>query len=96
MQIRSIRFVSSLDGVNSDNDNVDVHVTLEDGRTFSVLVATPSNIAACMENEGIDYFFGTPTVYVKSLTEENVKRALESAASENNGYWFEVYAALQE
>ncbi len=50
---------------------------------YSVLVATPHNIFWCMENENIDYYFSTPTVYVKLLNREHIERALDAVAREH-------------
>jgi hypothetical protein len=63
-----INYLSDLADCNPENDNLDVHVLLDDGREFTFTVATPNNIFCCMENEGTDYFFGDPMVFVKSLT----------------------------
>ena len=78
---------------NPENDNVDVHVVLGDGRTYGFLVATPNNIFWCMENEGLDYFFGTPAVFVKRLTRELVEEALTALAGDSR--WLDVYGVLQ-
>jgi hypothetical protein len=72
MKVRSIRYLSDLGHINPENGNVDVHIELEDGRVFSVLVATPTNIIWCMDNEGIDYYFGTPALFVKLLRHEHI------------------------
>jgi len=45
---------------------------------YTASVATPNNIYWCMENEGLDYFFGCPPLFVKRLTQENVERALKA------------------
>jgi hypothetical protein len=50
--VSEIRYLSPLQEVNVDNDNIDVHVRLDDGRVFSLVVATPNNIFWCMANEG--------------------------------------------
>jgi hypothetical protein len=68
MSIRTIQFLSEPSEINSENDNVDVQVTLEDGREFTFIVATPNNIFLCMDNEGTNYFFGEPIVFVRQLT----------------------------
>jgi hypothetical protein len=78
------------------NDNVDVLVHLDDGRAYSFVVATPNNIFWCMENEGTDYFFGIPPVFVARLTRENIERAMQALVEEDNGRWLEVYGSLQE
>lgn len=96
LKVRTLRYLSNLDEVNQENDNVDVHVELDDGRVFSILVATPNNLFWCMENEGVDYYFGTPAVYVKFLTREHIERAIKALVDENNGYWLEIYGSLQE
>src|SRR5690242_11563684 len=96
MKIRSIKYLSPIDHIKAENDNIDVHVELSDGRVFSILVATPNNMYWCMDNEGIDYYFGTPAVYVRSLTPDNVRLALEALVADSDGYWLEMYGALQE
>jgi hypothetical protein len=96
MRIAQIRPVSSLGDVDPDNDNVDVHVHLEDGRVYSFLLATPRNIYWCMDNERIDYFFGVPPVLVRQLTADNIRRALEAIVAEDSGKWLQVYGVLQE
>ena len=95
MIIRSLKYVTPIENANQENDNIDVHVELDDGRVFSVLVATPNNIFWCMENEDIDYFFGTPAVYVKLLNRDCVERALNAVVTENNGRWLTLYGAIQ-
>ena len=55
-KIRSITFLSDLSELDEENDNVDVHLVLEDGREFTFVVATPNNVFWCMDNEGNDYF----------------------------------------
>src|SRR5580704_11141725 len=73
-----LEFVGPIAEINPDNDNVDVFLHLDDGRTFAFLVATPNNIYWCMENESVDYFFGEPPVLVQRITQESVERALNS------------------
>src|SRR5260370_39170207 len=91
-----IKFVSPPEGVNPENDNIDVHVRLDDGRVYSFLVATPNNIFWCMANEGIDYYFGTPPLFVRLLNRECVEKAIQAILTEDDGRWLEVYGALQE
>ena len=43
------------------------------------------------ENEGIDYFFGSPIVFVKNLTRENIEKAIEKIVTEDSGKWLSVY-----
>ncbi len=87
--------VGGFDQVDPDDDNVDVHLRLDNGRVYSFLFATPNNIYWCMQNEGIDYFFGTPPVFVSRLTLDSIERALSAMTQEDNRRWLEVYGSLQ-
>lgn len=96
MKIRRIEYPSPIEATDPENDNIDVHVYLDDGRVYSFLVATPNNIFWCMENEGIDYFFGfPPPVFVNRLTRDNVERALHALLSEDKKKRLELYGVLQ-
>ena len=53
-ELLEIEYVSPLDEINPENDNIDVHVRLDDGRVYSFLIATPNNIYTCMSNDGND------------------------------------------
>jgi hypothetical protein len=89
--IESINYLSDLSAVNPENDNIDVHVTLSDGREFTFVVATPNNLFWCMDNEGKDYFFGEPMLFVKHLTVENITKALDAIVTLDDGRWLKVY-----
>jgi len=91
VEIKSIVCQSEWSDVNPENDNVDVHVVLEDGREYTFVVATPNNVFWCMDNEGRDYFFGEPMLFVKNLTTENIERAVKAIVSEDDGRWLDVY-----
>jgi hypothetical protein len=90
-----IEFVSPIEEIEEENDNVDVFLHLDDGRAHSFVVATPNNIYRCMHNGGLDYFFGVPPVFVERMTPENVERALRAIVTEYGGKWLSVYGALQ-
>ncbi len=96
MTIQQFIYPSSPEESNSENDNIDVHVYLNDGRVYSFVVATPNNIFWCMENEGLDYFFGTPPVFVNLLTRDNIEKALKALIIEDQGRWLSVYGTLQQ
>ena len=93
MEITTINYLSDLARCNPENDNLDVQIVLADGREFTLVVATPNNIFWCMENEGVDYYFGDPVVFVKNLTRHNIERALRAIVSEENGRWLPVYGS---
>lgn len=90
-KIKSIKYLCELSDVNPEHDNIDVHVILDDGREFTFVVATPNNVFWCMENEGIDYFFGEPMLFVKCLTAENIEKTIKAIVEEGNGRWLKVY-----
>jgi len=89
--IRSIQYPFDWTEVNPENDNVDVIVVLDDGRQFTFVVATPNNLFWCMDNEGIDYYFGAPMLFVKILTVDNVERALNAIVNKSDSRWLEIY-----
>jgi len=93
VKIANITYLSELAECNPENDNLDVHILLDDGREFTFTVATPNNIFWCMENEGTDYFFGEPVVFVKNLSRVNIERALESIVAQDGGKWLSVYGS---
>jgi hypothetical protein len=95
IQLFDIEYVSSLSDVDPENDNLDVHVRLSDGRVYSFLIATPNNIYKCMTNDGNEYFFGTPPVFVRVLDRMHVETALRAPLSEYDGRWLETYGTLQ-
>ncbi len=95
IELIDIQYVCSLRDVDPDNDNLDVHVRLSDGRVYSFLLATPSNIYKCMTNEGNEYFFGTPPVFATVLDRMHVETALRALLSEDDGRWLETYGTLQ-
>jgi hypothetical protein len=94
MKAAEIKFVSPVEDFDPENDNVDVHVRLDDGRLFSFVVATPNNIFFSMATEGIDYYFGVPPLFVRLLTRECVEKAIDAILTEDNGRWLDVYGTL--
>ena len=88
-----VEFVSPESDVDPENANADILVYLDDGRVYSLLVATPNNIYQCMDNEGNDYYFGVPPLFVRALTRANVEAAVAALMSEPK--WMETYGTLQ-
>jgi hypothetical protein len=88
-----IDFISPEKDINPENDNVDVQLRLDDGRVYGLLVATPNNLYWCMDNEGVDYYFGSPPLFVRTLTRANIELAI--AALLKHSQWLEIYGTLQ-
>src|SRR5690348_7850762 len=95
MKIVAINYLSDLAECNPENDNLDVNIVLDDGREFTFTVATPVNILWCMDNEGTDYFFGEPCVFVKNLTRENIEKAMERIVADDGGKWLSTYGSCR-
>ena len=72
MLIKSISFPTYLEDITDiENSNIDVFVELEDGYTYTVVVATAKNIDSLMDKERMNYFEpGHPFLIVKKLTKE--------------------------
>ncbi|MCY6485400.1 hypothetical protein OW763_13775 [Clostridium aestuarii] len=61
-----------------ENDNIDVFVTLEDEMTYTLTVTTPKKLLWYMDKENVNCMpAAQPDIIVRSLTEENIREALE-------------------
>jgi hypothetical protein len=94
MKVESIAFLSPLEDVDDIfDDNLDVHVKLEDGRSYVVVVGTPKNLLTLMDNEKSDFLSpGDPIIIVRKMTQEVVEKAIEAYA-EDDAYCLKFYAA---
>ena len=92
MKIINIEYPTVLSKIsNIKDDNVDVFVELDDGFTYNLVVSTPKNLETEMSREKSDFIApGHPMVFVKELTDENIRRAIESYL-EDNAYWLKLY-----
>ena len=92
MLIKSIIFPTYLEDITDiENSNIDVFVELEDGYTYTVVVATAKNIESLMDKEKMNYFEpGYPFIIVKKLTKEIISEAIEAYASDE-AYWLKLY-----
>ena len=92
MLIKSISFPTYLEDITDiENSNIDVFVELEDGYTYTVVVATAKNIESLMNKEKMNYFEpGHPFIIVKKLTKEIITEAIEAYVSDD-AYWLKLY-----
>ncbi|VBB05625.1 Hypothetical protein LUCI_0835 [Lucifera butyrica] len=92
MKINKIKYPVPLSDIKDiENDNIDVFVELEDGITYTVVVSTPKNLMWYMDKEEMNYINPSPPfIIVRTLTEDNIKNALESFA-EKDAYWLKLY-----
>ena len=95
MRVLNIQYPTSLDKIEDIyNDNIDVIVTLEDGISYVLVVSTPQNHYWYMDKEEMDYIPPSPPhITVRSLTEENIRTAVEAFA-ESEAYWLKIYFLL--
>lgn len=93
MKVKSITYPTALDnGVDVDDDNIDVFVELDDGRIYCVVVSTYKNIATQMEKSNTDYLeAGSPLIIVKKLTYEIIEKAINDYA-QDDAYWIKIYS----
>ncbi|WP_106766558.1 hypothetical protein [Paenibacillus faecalis] len=95
MKVLKISYPTSLSKIsNKENDNIDVFVELEDGSHITVVVSTPLNLLEQMNKDNINYTPAPqPEIIVRSLTEENITKAIEDYARED-AFWLKLlYAA---
>ncbi len=92
MKIVKISFPTDLSSIKDiDDANIDVFVETDDGMNYTFIVTTPKNYYWYMDKEGIDYIpASSPDIIVRSLTEENIRKVLETYM-EDDGYWLKLY-----
>ncbi|MBP0726856.1 hypothetical protein J5Y03_16995 [Bacillus sp. RG28] len=91
MRIKDIEFPAYYETLDKNNGNLDVFVKMTDGMTYTMVVTTPNNYYWYMDKEGLDYIpAAPPDIIVRTLTKENIWKAIESFA-EDNGYWLKLY-----
>ncbi|MEE8296022.1 MAG: hypothetical protein V3R64_09955 [Sphingomonadales bacterium] len=81
--------IHGLEDVDPDDDNIDLVVTLSDGRRFSASVFTMKNIEKLMKKDAETgealhgkYFFCPDMLIVKNLTHKNIQDTLDDLAKD--------------
>ncbi|MFE3577293.1 hypothetical protein [Lysinibacillus sp. NPDC059133] len=76
---------------NIKDDNIDIFVELDDGFTYTLIVCTPKNLETLMKRENIEYLPAMPPmIIVQEITEENIRKTLDTYL-DNNAYWLKLY-----
>ena len=71
-------FPTKLENINTTNDNIDVCLQLKNGRTYTLVFATPKNLESMMKNENIHFIYPeTRFLIVDELSEENIKQTIK-------------------
>ena len=89
MEVKNISIKSNLNTIpNIENAWCDVHVTLDDDRTYIVQVLTYKNFLQSEDEKTINFISPVaPSIIVKELTKETIEAAIHYYAKERNGYW---------
>jgi hypothetical protein len=99
MLVKKISFVrpNLLEEIPDIEDyNLDVFVELEDGYTYTVVIATAKNILSLMDNEKTNFSEpGDPFIIVRKLTKEIIEETVKAYA-ENDAYWLKFYCFAGE
>ena len=94
MLVKKISFVrpTLLEEIPDIEDyNLDVFVELEDGYTYTLVIATAKNIVSLMNKEKTNFSEpGAPFIIVRKLTKEIIEEAVKAYA-ENDAYWLKFY-----
>lgn len=74
------------------DDNIDVFVDLENGRSYTVVVGTYKNILSLLNKENSNFLPpGEPMIIVKKLTMEVIEEAIEAYTKDDDGYWLKLH-----
>ena len=94
VELLRLESLSLPEEINPENDNVDVVVYLNNGRAYTLLIATPQGLIRCMRNENVEHFFSyPPPLVVSTLDEIHVSGAVEALVAEPR--IFAIYGVLQ-
>ena len=75
----SLFFPTPITQMDPLDDNLDICIGLEDGRSYTFVVATPENLKTQMRKEGLTYLPpGSPILIVERITEDSIRALIES------------------
>ncbi|WP_321386382.1 hypothetical protein [uncultured Enterococcus sp.] len=89
MKVVKIEYPTTLDKIEDiTDDNIDIFVTLGDGHSYTLIIATLKNIQTLMGNQ--DFLrpgLSPQFIIVKELNEKIIEKAIEAHAEEDDGFW---------
>lgn len=93
MRVKKISFPIPLTNIEDIyDDNIDVFVDLENGRSYTLIVGTYQNILSLLNQENSNFLPpGEPIIMVRKLTMEVIEEAIEAYAKHRDGYWLKFY-----
>jgi len=93
MKVKEISFPIPLKDVEDIyNDNIDVFVDLENGRSYTVIVGTYQNVLSLLNQENSNFLTpGEPMIIVRKLTMEVIEEAIQAYATCGDAHWLKLY-----
>jgi hypothetical protein len=93
MIVKKISFLIPLKNIeNIYDDNIDVFVELENGRSYTVIVGTYQNVLSLLNQENSNFLHpGEPMIMVRKLTLEVIEEAIEAYAKHRDAYWLKLH-----
>lgn len=89
MEIKGIKIYEEIKDINCDT--IDVVVESETGYAYTIVVSTPNDLIAELNEEGTNFLTGRgPTLFVRQLTEEIIMEAVQAYAADD-AYWLKLY-----
>ena len=93
-----IEIIGGLEFINPENDNIDVEITLEDGRVYSASFFTLKNIQEIMNKykstgECINglYFMASDMIIIEEISEDKLRNTISDIImSENISAYFSL------
>lgn len=71
-------FPTKLENTNTTNNNIDVCLQLKNGKTYTLVFATPNNLELMMKKEKSHFIYPeTRFLIVDELSEENIRQTIE-------------------
>ncbi len=77
---------------NVINDNLDIHVVLDNGAVFFATIFTTSNIEYLINKEKDIYFWAINMFIVKDLEKDTIRNAV--AKSREDGYFDSIFSKI--
>lgn len=96
MRVKEISFPIPLKDVEDIyNDNIDVFVDLENGRSYTVIVGTYQNVLSLLNQENSNFLLpGESMIMVRKLTMEVIEEAIQAYAIHREAYWLKLHHSL--
>lgn len=92
MKVVKIEYPTTLDKIEDlTDDNIDIFVTLDDGRNYTLVVSSLKNVGTLMNEQGYsEPGWAQQLIIVEKLDEELIKIAVEAYAEDCDGKYLKV------